>query len=72
MVLEVEILDLLNFDNFVFYVSFVFIIVCVYVIYKKKRFERLRLKWVCLSFIVMGFGFCFVKKNKFLIRLIVF
>lgn len=36
MVLEVEILDLLNFDNFVFYVSFVFIIVCVYVIYKKK------------------------------------
>lgn len=36
MVLEVEFLDLLNFDNFVFYVSFVFIIVCVYVIYKKK------------------------------------
>lgn len=54
MVLEVEFLDLLNFDNFVFYVSFVFIIVCVYVIYKKKKIWKVEIEMSLFKFYSNG------------------
>lgn len=72
MALDAETLDPLNFDNLTFYVSLAIITVRVHVIYKKKRYERLRSKWARLSFIAMGPGLRFVKKNKLPIRLIVF
>lgn len=65
MALEAETLDPLNFDNLAYYVSLAFTTVRVHVIYKKKRYERLRSKWARLSFIAMRPGLRFVKKKNF-------